>query len=102
MSTKTKKEMDKENEIMTESILSGKARLIDLTVLKTKDYIKCKGAYSEVIEGRKRIAFVRCKKCRRYISVYKDEFFSYNTRTIPKKCACGFSGIYELEGWSKK
>ena len=95
-------ENKKENAIMTEEILSGKIRLVDLTDFKTKDYMRCEGIYAEVIEGRRRIAFVRCPKCRKFISIYSDELRNNDGRTKQKKCLCGFLKTFELINWKKK
>ena len=95
-------EDNKENIEMTEEILSGKTRLIDLVDYKTKNYMKCKGIYAEIIEGRTRVAFVRCPKCRSYISIYLDELRDENGHTRQKKCLCGFFKSFELIDWKKK
>jgi len=102
MFSKIEKEMDRRNEEITKEILSGNSNLIDLTDYRTKEYIKCKGVYAEVIDGRKRIAFVTCPKCRKFISVYKDELKDKKGRTKQKRCLCGFSKTLELIDWSKK
>ena len=93
---------NKENAKMTEEILSGKTRLVDLTDFKTKDYMRCEGIYAEVIEGRTRVAFIRCPKCRKYISVYSDELRDVDGHTRQKKCGCGFFKTFELTNWKKK
>ncbi len=95
------KEIDRKNEKITEEILSGRARLIDLTDYRTREYVKCKGVYAEIIEGRMRIAFVTCPKCRKPISVYKDEMTRDDGHTRQKRCLCGFSKTLELIDWKK-
>ena len=102
MKKQSKTEKNKENAKMTEEILSGKVKLVDLCDFKTKDYMKCKGIYAEVIEGRIRVAFIKCPKCREYISVYKDELKDNNGRTKNKRCPCGFSKSFRLVDWKKK
>ena len=87
-------------EQITEDILSGKATLIDTTPYETKDYIRCVGEYMEVLEGRRRLAYVRCPKCREYISVYHDEIYS-DGKTKIKKCLCGFRKSLILKEWKK-
>jgi formylmethanofuran dehydrogenase subunit E len=95
-------EMEKRNAEITEEILSGKAKLIDMFDYKTKDYIKCKGVQIEVIHGRTRLAFVRCPKCREYVSVYKDELKDEKGRTKFKKCLCGFGKTLKMIGWQER
>lgn len=87
-------------EQITLDILSGKATLIDLTPYETEDYIRCIGKYMEVLEGRTRVAFVRCPKCREHISVYYDEI-DLTGKTKLKKCLCGFNKSIILKKWKK-
>ena len=98
--TKLEKEMNKKNQEFTKKLLGEEATLIDLTPFETSEYIKCKGEQIENIEGRWRLAFVRCPKCREYISVYKDEIDS-NGRTRMKRCLCGFKKSLMLKKWKK-
>jgi len=98
--TKLQLEIDKKNEEFTEKLLRGEVTLIDLTPFQTSDYIECKGQYIEIIGGCERLAFVRCPKCREYISVYKDEISS-DGRTEMKRCLCGFKKSLILKKWKK-
>jgi hypothetical protein len=69
---------------------------------KTKKYIKCKGYQVEHLENRWKIAYLRCPKCNRYITLYKDETKKTlnDLRTIQeKKCSCGHRSIYILENF---
>jgi len=102
MSIKTEIElkMNKKNEEFTKKLLNGEVSLIDLTPFETSDYLKCKNEYIENIEGRWRLAFVRCPKCREYISIYKDEINS-DGRTRMKRCLCGFKKSLILTKWKK-
>jgi len=104
--TKTQEEVEEEmnlrNAEITEEILSGKARLIDLSDYETEDYIKCSGAYLEKIGGRWRVAFARCPKCRQHISVYQDEMRDNEGHTKLKKCVCGFQKTLLLKKWAKR
>lgn len=99
--TNLEKEMDKKNREFTKKLLKGEASLVDLTPFETSEYIKCKGEQIENIEGRWRLAFVRCPKCREYISVYKDEIYS-DGRTHMKRCLCGFKKSLILTKWEKR
>lgn len=98
--TKIQLDMDKKNEVFTEKLQRGEASLIDLTPFETSDYIECKGQYIENIEGRLRIAFVRCPKCREFISVYEDEIDSKG-KTKMKRCLCGFKKHLILKKWKE-
>lgn len=89
-------------EKITEEILSGKTKLIDISTYETKDYIKCRSAQVENFEGRWRLAFVRCPKCREYISIYKDEIYSNGLTRILKKCTCGFNKRMLLKKWNNQ
>ncbi|MFA5395064.1 MAG: hypothetical protein WC346_03505 [Methanogenium sp.] len=93
-------EINKKNEVFTEKLQREEASLIDLTPFETSEYIVCKGQYIEIIEGRTRIAFARCPKCREYISVYEDEIDSKG-KTKVKKCTCGFKKHLMLKKWKK-
>lgn len=67
---------------------------------KTKKFIKTKGYQVEKIDNRWKIAYLRCPKCNRYITLYKDETKRYENdlRTISqKKCTCGLKSIFVLE-----
>lgn len=85
-------------EQITEDILSGKATVIDATPYETKDYIRCVGKFMELYEGRIKVAYVRCPKCRGYINVYHDEIDSEG-KTVLKKCLCRFRKKLILKGW---
>lgn len=87
-------------EEITKEIMTEKAELIDISAYRTSDYIKCEGASAEMIDGRLRVAFVRCPKCRKYLSFYKDEM-SYDT-TKPKRCMCGMIKSYKLKSYINK
>lgn len=100
MQTDLQLEIEKKNEGLTEKLLNGEARLVDMTPYSTSDYIECKGRYIENIGGRWRLAFVRCPKCREYISVYRDEIDS-DGRTKMKRCLCGFRKSLVLKEWKK-
>ena len=91
-------EMDKKNEEFTEALLKGKATLTDISPFSTSDYIKCEGQYMEKIEGRLRLAFVRCPKCGKHIGVYDDEI-DERGRTGMKRCLCGFKKCLKLKKW---
>ena len=96
MSNKTRPQTNLEQ--ITEDILSGKASLINMIPYESEDYIRCVGKYVEVLEGRRRLAFVRCPDCREYISIYHDEISS-NGKTKIKKCLCGFRKSLILKKW---
>ncbi len=98
--TKLRLEIDKKNKEFTEKLLKGEVTLIVMTPFQTSDYIECKGKYIEIIGGRRRLAFVRCPKCREYISVYEDEINS-DGRTETKRCLCGFKQSLKLKKWKK-
>ena len=93
-----KKKIDKDNTEFTESFLKGESILIDCAPFETEDYIRCKGQQIEQLEGRWRLAFVRCPKCREYISVYNNEINSRG-RTTLKKHLCGFYKSLLLKNW---
>ena len=93
-----KKETDRNNTEFTEKFLKDTSILIDCAPFETEDYIRCKGMQIEQFEGRWRLAFVHCPKCREYINVYKDEINSRG-RTIAKKHMCGFYKSLLLKNW---
>ncbi len=84
-------------EEITKEIETDQAILIDTSAYLISDYIKCEGTLAENIGGRIRIAFIRCPKCRKFISVYKDEISGDITK--PKRCVCGLIKSYELENY---
>jgi len=96
--TTIESETNKINQNFTEKLFRGEARLIDLTYFKTANYIRCTGVTIEKIDGRIRLAFIRCPTCRKYMSLYRDEVDSRG-RTVYKKCTCGIIKSFLLEKW---
>lgn len=97
-SSSIKSNPDEYLEKISEEIISGTATLTDISPYETRDYIKCVGDQIEQLEGRWKLAYVRCPKCREYISVYKDEIDSDGI-TKPKRCLCGFKKCLKLKKW---
>lgn len=64
-----------------------------------KNYIKCRGVAVEMINKKIRVAFVRCPKCRGWISLYKEDLDSEGKTRYPKKCSCGFKDMLYLEDY---
>ena len=95
-------EMQKRNEEFTQKFLSGTAKIVDMTIFETDDYQKCRGKYAEIIDGRMRVAYVHCPKCREFISIYKDEILSIEGQTKIKKHLCGFYRPFLLKKWNKR
>lgn len=74
-------------------------KIINTVPIETDQYYKCKSEHAEIIDGRLRVAFVRCPKCRSYISVYKDDI-GQNGQTQLKKCInCGLHRSLKLKNW---
>jgi hypothetical protein len=68
--------------------------------MTTKQYIKCRGNTVEVIDGKIKIGFVRCPKCRSWAGIYKGELDNEGRTKRPLTCVkCKFSDKYVLEGW---
>lgn len=70
---------------------------------KTSNYIKLAWGAKEKIEGRIRIGFLRCPKCKSSFGIYKDEFRSdgKSIREI-KHPPCGFRSMVELKEWEER
>ena len=84
---------------LIENVFNRKVRILNTRSIETKEYIKCKGQIMEEIEGKKRVAFIRCPKCKNYISLYKNEVHK-NGRTIIKRCImCGLYRSLKLLNW---
>lgn len=64
------------------------------------NYIKCLPGQIEKIEGRWRLAFVRCPKCKEFIGIYHDEIMAEG-KTTTKMHLCGFKGRFILKKWEK-
>lgn len=99
---KSTNESKQKNIEFTERFLKGKARLNDITPYTTDDYIKCKGIQIEKIGNYWRLAFVRCPKCKEYISIYKNDIDENGRTRITKKCFCGFEKAFVLKRWKKR
>ena len=100
LKTLTKK-MDKKNEEFTKKLLSDEEKLMNLSPYETSDYIKCKGRMIEEFEGKIRVSFVRCPKCRKFISIHKDEIGREGFTKI-RKCLCGVKTSFILKKWKTK
>ena len=83
-----------------ETQIREKDRIINgvSTHISKSKYIRCIGVQREKLFGRTRLAFVRCPKCREYISVYQDEI-SVTGQTKSKRCLCGFKSSLILKNW---
>ena len=84
-------------EEITKEIEMNQATLFDTSAYLISDYIKCEGETAENIGGRIRAAFIRCPKCQKFISVYRDEISGDITK--PKRCMCGLIKTYELKNY---
>ena len=87
------------NNITLEKILNREVVIRDMTPYSTNKFIRCTGQFIEAIEGRVKLAYVRCPKCREYISIYHDEIQNNGITRVNKKCLCGFRKRIQLKNW---
>lgn len=87
------------NNITLEKILNHEIVIHDQTPCIIRKFIRCTGQFIEAIEGRVKLAYVRCPKCKEYISIYHDEIQDNGITRKPKKCLCGFFKRLELKDW---
>ena len=63
--------------------------------LQKRDWIKYPH-YCDILNEKVKIAYARCPKCKRFISIYKNEIDDDGLIKTYKKCDCKFIGRLKL------